>query len=38
LVPLPILFLGLFVAVVQTLVFTLLSMAYFSGAISHEEH
>ena len=30
--------LGLFVALVQTLVFLLLSMAYFSGAISHEEH
>ena len=30
--------LGLFVALVQTLVFTLLSMAYFSGAIAHEGH
>ncbi|HBA53818.1 F0F1 ATP synthase subunit A [Syntrophorhabdus aromaticivorans] len=38
LVPLPVMFLGLFVAIVQTFVFMLLSMAYFSGAISHEEH
>jgi F-type H+-transporting ATPase subunit a len=38
LIPLPIMFLGLFVAVVQTFVFMLLSMAYFSGAISHEGH
>lgn len=38
LVPLPVMFLGLFVAFVQTFVFILLSMAYFSGAISHEEH
>ncbi len=38
LVPLPVMFLGLFVAFVQTFVFMLLSMAYFSGAISHEEH
>ncbi|HOJ71811.1 MAG TPA: F0F1 ATP synthase subunit A [Syntrophorhabdaceae bacterium] len=38
LVPLPVMFLGLFVAFVQTFVFVLLSMAYFSGAISHEEH
>jgi len=37
-VPLPVMFLGLFVAFVQTFVFMLLSMAYFSGAISHEEH
>jgi F-type H+-transporting ATPase subunit a len=37
-VPLPVMFLGLFVAFVQTFVFILLSMAYFSGAISHEEH
>lgn len=29
---------GLFVAFIQTFVFVLLSMAYFSGAISHEEH
>lgn len=36
LVPLPIMFLGIFVSVVQTLVFVLLSMAYFSGAIEHE--
>jgi F-type H+-transporting ATPase subunit a len=38
LVPLPVMFLGLFVAFVQTFVFMLLSMAYFSGAVSHEEH
>jgi F-type H+-transporting ATPase subunit a len=38
LVPLPVMFLGLFVAFVQAFVFMLLSMAYFSGAISHEEH
>ncbi len=35
LVPVPIAFLGLFVAIVQTFVFTLLSLAYFEGAISH---
>jgi F-type H+-transporting ATPase subunit a len=36
----PVIFMGfgLFVAVIQTLVFSLLSMAYFSGAIMHEEH
>lgn len=38
LVPLPMMVLGLFVAFVQTFVFMMLSMAYFSGAISHEEH
>jgi F-type H+-transporting ATPase subunit a len=38
LVPLVVMFLGLFVAFVQTFVFILLSMAYFSGAIAHEEH
>lgn len=37
-IPLPVMFLGLFVAFVQTFVFILLSMAYFAGAISHEEH
>jgi F-type H+-transporting ATPase subunit a len=37
-IPLPVMVLGLFVAFVQTFVFMLLSMAYFSGAISHEEH
>ncbi|MBN1253822.1 MAG: F0F1 ATP synthase subunit A [Deltaproteobacteria bacterium] len=37
LVPLPMMVLGLFVAIVQTLVFILLSMAYFAGAIE-EEH
>ncbi len=35
LAPLPILFLGLFVGGVQTLIFCLLSMMYFSGAIEH---
>jgi|SRR5271157_502693 F-type H+-transporting ATPase subunit a len=38
LVPLVVMFLGLFVAFVQTFVFILLSMAYFSGAIAYEEH
>ena len=37
LVPVVVMFLGMFVAVVQTLVFVLLSMAYFSGAIGHME-
>ena len=37
-VPLVVMFLGLFVAFVQTFVFMLLSMAYFSGAIAHEEY
>ncbi len=38
LIPLPMMLLGLFVAFVQTFVFMMLAMAYFSGAISHEEH
>lgn len=38
LLPVPFMFLGLFVAFVQAFVFSLLSMAYFSGAIAHEEH
>jgi F-type H+-transporting ATPase subunit a len=38
LIPLLMMVLGLFVAFVQTFVFMMLSMAYFSGAISHEEH
>lgn len=38
LVPLPMMVLGIFVATVQTLVFILLSMAYFSGAIEELEH
>ncbi len=37
-VPLPMMVLGLFVAIVQTFVFILLSMAYFSGAIEGHEH
>jgi F-type H+-transporting ATPase subunit a len=36
-VPLIGMFLGTFVALVQAFVFVLLSMAYFSGAIAHEE-
>ncbi|MGD0229250.1 MAG: F0F1 ATP synthase subunit A [Syntrophorhabdales bacterium] len=36
-VPLIGMFLGTFVALVQTFVFMLLSMAYFSGAVAHEE-
>jgi len=38
LIPLVVMTLGIFVAVVQTLVFVLLSMAYFSGAIEHIDH
>jgi F-type H+-transporting ATPase subunit a len=38
LIPLVVMALGIFVAIVQTLVFVLLSMAYFSGAIEHTEH
>lgn len=38
LVPVIFMFLGLFVAFVQTFVFTLLSMVYFAGAVSHEGH
>lgn len=37
-IPLPMMLLGVFVAVVQTLVFVLLSMAYFAGAIEEMEH
>jgi F-type H+-transporting ATPase subunit a len=33
--PLPILFLGVFVSLVQALVFVLLSILYFSGAMEH---
>lgn len=36
-VPLPILVLGIFVAIVQTFVFMLLSMIYIAGAIEHAE-
>lgn len=36
-VPLPMLLLGIFVAIVQTFVFMLLSMIYISGAISHAD-
>jgi F-type H+-transporting ATPase subunit a len=38
LIPIVVMTLGIFVAIVQTLVFVLLSMAYFSGAIEHTEH
>jgi len=37
-VPLPIMFIGIFVSVIQTLVFVMLSMAYFSGAIESENN
>ena len=37
-VPLIGMFLGTFVALVQSFVFMLLSMAYFSGAVAHEEN
>ncbi len=37
-IPLPMMLLGIFVAIVQTLVFVLLSMAYFAGAIEEMEH
>lgn len=36
--PVPIMFLGLLVCIVQTLVFILLSMVYIGSAIAHEEH
>lgn len=36
-IPLPMMLLGVFVAIVQTLVFVLLSMAYFAGAIEEME-
>jgi F-type H+-transporting ATPase subunit a len=38
LVPVPFLILGILVVVIQTLVFTLLSMVYVSMAVAHEEH
>lgn len=38
LVPIPLMLLGLLVAIVQTMVFTLLSMVYIGSAIAHEEH
>jgi F-type H+-transporting ATPase subunit a len=37
-VPVPFLILGMVVVVVQTLVFSLLSMVYISMAVAHEEH
>lgn len=38
LVPVPFLFLGVFVSVVQAVVFTLLSSSYIGMAVAHEEH
>ena len=38
LLPVPLLVLGVLVAIVQTLVFTLLTMVYIQGAVAHEEH
>lgn len=38
LVPLPFLILGILICVVQTLVFTLLTMVYIDLAVAHEEH
>ncbi len=38
LVPVPFLILGVLVAIVQTLVFCLLTMVYIHGAVAHEEH
>jgi F-type H+-transporting ATPase subunit a len=38
LLPVSVMFLGLFVCFVQAFVFILLSMIYFSVAIAHEEH
>jgi F-type H+-transporting ATPase subunit a len=36
--PVPLMFLGLLVCMVQTLVFILLSMVYIGSAVAHEEH
>jgi F-type H+-transporting ATPase subunit a len=36
--PVPFLILGVLVAIVQTLVFCLLTMVYIQGAVAHEEH
>ncbi len=38
LVPLPFIVLGILVCVVQTLVFTLLTMVYIDQAVAHAEH
>jgi F-type H+-transporting ATPase subunit a len=38
LVPVPFLFLGVIVSVVQTLVFCILTMVYITMAVAHEEH
>ena len=38
LVPLPFMVLGILVSVVQTLVFSLLTMVYIDMAVAHEEH
>ena len=37
-VPVPLMFLGLLVCLVQTMVFILLSMVYIGSAVAHEEH
>jgi F-type H+-transporting ATPase subunit a len=36
LLPLPMMFLGLFFGLIQTFVFTMLTTIYLSGAVSHE--
>jgi F-type H+-transporting ATPase subunit a len=38
LVPLPFMVLGILVSIVQTLVFSLLTMVYIDMAVAHEEH
>ena len=38
LVPVPFLFMGLFVSVVQAVVFSLLTTIYIYSAVAHEEH
>jgi F-type H+-transporting ATPase subunit a len=38
LVPVPLMLMGVFVSIVQALVFTLLSATYISLAVAHEEH
>jgi F-type H+-transporting ATPase subunit a len=38
LLPLPFMLMGVFVSVVQAVVFSLLSTVYFAQAVAHEEH
>jgi F-type H+-transporting ATPase subunit a len=38
LLPLPFMVMGVFVSVVQAVVFSLLSTVYFAQAVAHEEH